>query len=231
MFDGFGALLAEHFTVIAYDQRDWQHVQSAGAVRACRDGRRCGRADRGARLRPRACLRHVARRRDRAGAGRAPSRADRPAGAVEHLPRRRAAALDQSGCLPQACRLACRPARHGGGDRDLLLPAAHIAAHPEVVDIFNGTSRTRRAEATPRRHSRASGRLRSRGDHGADAGAGRRRRPADPAGAHALPGARDRTRADRDPAGPRPCRHLAGARRGGARSHRLPENKKRRKRS
>ena len=94
------------------------------------------------------------------------------------------------------------------------------AAHPEVVDIFNGTSRTAEQTAS-RRHSRKRS-PRSRGDHGADAGwsapttGSSRRRTRSLAREIATHGPRS--------AGPRPCRHLAGARRGGAR-HRLPENK------
>ena len=231
MFDGFGASLAEHFTVIAYDQRDSGGTRNPSVPYGLAE-----MADDAAAL-------IAALGYDRAhvfgtslGGVIAQVMAARHPGRIDRLV---LSSTFRAGVTPSSInpdvfsRLAALRAGLPGTAAEIaayFFPAAHIAAHPEVVDIFNGKGRT--AEQRQRRAGILAQALAKRsGDHlGPDAGAGRRRRPAHPAGSHALPGARDRRRANLDPAGARSCRNPAGARRCGARSHRLSESKRRRKR-
>jgi len=142
MFDAFGALLAEHFTVIAYDQRDSGETRNppspygigemAGDAAALIAGLGYERAHVfGTSLggviaqvlaaeHPRRVDRLVLSSTFRAGA---PPLSINP----EVFPR--LAAL-RTGLPGTAAQIAT-----------YFFPASHIAAHPEVVDIFTGNSR------------------------------------------------------------------------------------------
>src|SRR5215472_503575 len=190
MFDAFGALLAEHFTVIAYDQRD------SGATRNPPTPYGIGEmADDAAALiaglgyhRAHVFGTSLGGVIAQVLAARHPRRVDRlllsstfragtPPMSINPDVFPRLAAL-RSGLPGTAAEIAT-----------YFFPASHIAA---------------------RREPRATRRERPCRDHGIDARAGRRRRPAHPAGAYAVAGAGDRRCADREHPRPRPCRDPAG---------------------
>ncbi|MCW5733567.1 MAG: alpha/beta fold hydrolase [Enhydrobacter sp.] len=150
MFAGFGALLAEHFTVIAYDQRD-----SGGTRNPSLPYGLAELADDAAALI--AALGH-----DRAhvfgtslGGVIAQVLAERHPGRIDRLVLSSTfrAGLTPSSINPDVfSRLAALRAGLPGTAAEIagyFFPAAHIAAHPEVVDIFNGKGRT--AEQRQRR--------------------------------------------------------------------------------
>ncbi|HTE35131.1 MAG TPA: alpha/beta hydrolase [Reyranella sp.] len=150
MFDGFGALLAEHFTVIAYDQRDSGGTRNPPVPYGLAE-----MADDAAALI--AALGH-----DRAhafgtslGGVIAQVLAARHPGRIDRLV---LSSTFRAGVPPLSInpdvfpRLAALRGGLPGTAAEIatyFFPAAHIAAHPEVVDIFNGTSRA--AEQRQRR--------------------------------------------------------------------------------
>ena len=174
-----------------------------------RTGRRCRRPDRRARLRARPCLRHLVRRRDCAGPGRASSGAGRPPGAVEHLPSRCAVAVDQPGFSADLrnCAAACR---HSIGEFAKFFFTRRLPRRsPRSVVDLRRQQTDRRTESAPRRRHTAADLGRSRRDHRADAGAGWRRGPPYSDRAHVVAGARDRQCKDCDHSPCWPCRHTA----------------------
>ena len=150
MFDGFGALLARHFTVIAYDQRD-----SGGTRNPPMPYGLAEMADDAAAL-------IAALGYDRAHvfgtslggviaqvlAARHPARVDRLV-----LSSTFRAGVPPLSINPDVFpKLAALRAGLPGTAAEIatyFFPAVHIAAHPEVIEIFNGTSRT--AEQRQRR--------------------------------------------------------------------------------
>ena len=165
MFNAFVPLLADDFTVIAYDQRDSggtrnppapygfeELADDAAALIAALGYTRCP------------CLRHLVRRRDRASSRLASSGAHRPPGAVEHLPRRRGAALHQSG-ISEVRRAPRPPAGFGSASSpNIFFTKDYLAAHPDASSIFGGNTRTdeqkaRRGAVIPRPISVALGKI------------------------------------------------------------------------
>jgi 3-oxoadipate enol-lactonase len=150
MFDRFGALLAGHFSVIAYDQRDSGGTRNPPASYGLAE-----MADDAAALI--AALGH-----DRAhvfgtslGGAIAQVLAVRHPGRIDRLV---LSSTFRAGVPPLSInpevfpRLAALRAGLPGTAAEIatyFFPAAYIAAHPEVIDIFNGTSRT--AEQRQRR--------------------------------------------------------------------------------
>ena len=150
MFDGFGALLAGHFTVIAYDQRDSGRTRNPPVPYGLAE-----MADDAAAL-------IAALGYDRAhvfgtslGGVIAQVLATRHPARVQRLV---LSSTFRAGVPPLSInpdvfpRLAALRAGLPGTAAEIatyFFPAAHIAAHPEVVDIFNGTNRT--AEQRQRR--------------------------------------------------------------------------------
>lgn len=143
MFDGFGAVLAEHFTVIAYDQRDSGSTRNSPVPYGLAE-----MADDAAALI--AALGH-----DRAhvfgtslGGVIAQVLAARHPGRIDRLV---LSSTFRAGVPPLSInpdvfpRLAALRAGLPGTAAEIatyFFPAAYIAAHPEVIEIFNGTSRT-----------------------------------------------------------------------------------------
>jgi 3-oxoadipate enol-lactonase len=150
MFDDFGALLGEHFTVIAYDQRDSGSTRNPSVPYGLAE-----MADDAAEL-------IVALGYDRAhvfgtslGGVIAQVLAARHPGRIDRLV---LSSTFRAGVPPLSInpdvfpRLAALRSGLPGTAAEIatyFFPATHIAAHPEVVDIFNGTSRT--AEQRQRR--------------------------------------------------------------------------------
>ncbi len=150
MFDGFGALLAKHFTVIAYDQRDSGGTRNPPAPYGLAE-----MADDAGRL-------IAALGYERAHIfGTSLGGAIAQVLAVHHPQRIDRLVLSSTfrpGTPPLSIspdvfpRLAALRAGLPGTAAEIatyFFPDAHIAAHPEVVEIFNGTSRT--AEQRQRR--------------------------------------------------------------------------------
>ena len=115
--------------------------QSAVALWSRRAGGRCRRADRGARLSARPCIRDVARRRHCPAIGRAPPRADRSSGVVQHIPPRAGFARDQSGGISENRGAPQPSAGVGGRTCQYLYTPDYLAAHPQVASRFAGTTR------------------------------------------------------------------------------------------
>jgi pimeloyl-ACP methyl ester carboxylesterase len=150
MFDGFGALLAEHFTVIAYDQRDSGSTRNPSGPYGLAE-----MADDAAAL-------IAALGYERAHVfGTSLGGVIAQVLAVHHPARIDRLVLSstfRAGVSPLSInpdvfpRLATLRAGLPGTAAEIatyFFPASHIAARPEVVDIFNGTSRT--AEQRQRR--------------------------------------------------------------------------------
>lgn len=150
MFDGFGALLAEHFTVIAYDQRDSGSTRNPPAPYGLAE-----MADDAAALIAALGYERTHVFGTSLGGVIAEVLAARHPGRVGRLV---LSSTFRAGVPPLAInpdvfsRLAALRAGLPGTATEIatwFFPAAHIAAHPEVIDIFNGTSRT--AEQRQRR--------------------------------------------------------------------------------
>jgi 3-oxoadipate enol-lactonase len=143
MFDGFGALLAEHFTVIAYDQRDTGSTSNPPEPYGLAE-----MADDAAALI--AALGH-----DRAhvfgtslGGAIAQVLAARHPRRIDRLV---ISSTFRAGVSPLSInpdvfsKLAALRAGLPGTAPEIasyFFPSAHIAAHPDVIDIFSGARRT-----------------------------------------------------------------------------------------
>jgi 3-oxoadipate enol-lactonase len=150
MFDGFGALLAGHFTVIAYDQRDSGGTRNPPVPYGLAE-----MADDAAALIAALGYERAHVFGTSLGGVIAQVLAARHPGRIDRLV---LSSTFRAGVPPLSInpevfpRLAALRAGLPGTAAEIatyFFPAAHIAAHPEVVDIFNGTSRT--AEQRQRR--------------------------------------------------------------------------------
>jgi len=150
MFDAFGALLAEHFTVVAYDQRD-----SGGTRNPPLSYGLTEMADDAAALIAALGYERAHVFGTSLGGVIAQVLAVRHPGRIDRLV---LSSTFRAGVPPPSInpdvfpRLAALRAGLPGTAAEIatfFFPVAHIAAHPEVVDIFNGTSRT--AEQRQRR--------------------------------------------------------------------------------
>jgi 3-oxoadipate enol-lactonase len=142
MFDAFGALLAEHFTVVAYDQRDsgatrnpptpYGIVEMADDAAALIAGLGCDRAhvfgtSLGGVIAQVLAARHP-QRVDRLVLS-STFRAGTPPLSINPEVFPKLGAL-RAGLPGTAAEIAT-----------YFFPASHVAAHPEVIDIFTGNSR------------------------------------------------------------------------------------------
>lgn len=150
MFDGFGALLAEHFTVVAYDQRDSGGTRNPSVPYGLAE-----MADDAAALIAALGYERAHVFGTSLGGVIAQVLATRHPGRIDRLV---LSSTFRAGVPPLSINpdvfsgLAALRAGLPGTAAEIatyFFPAAHIAAHPEVVDIFNGTSRT--AEQRQRR--------------------------------------------------------------------------------
>jgi 3-oxoadipate enol-lactonase len=150
MFDGFGSLLAEHFSVIAYDQRDSGGTRNPPAPYGLDEMAGDAAALIAALGYERAHVFGTS-----LGGVIAQVLAARHPGRIDRLV---LSSTFRAGVSPLSINpevfpgLAALRAGLPGTAAEIatyFFPAAHTAAHPEVVDIFNGTSRT--AEQRQRR--------------------------------------------------------------------------------
>jgi 3-oxoadipate enol-lactonase len=142
MFDAFGALMAEHFTVVAYDQRD------SGATRNPRTPYGIGEmADDAAALITGLGYERAHVFGTSLGGVIAQVLATRHPQRVARLV---LSSTFRAGALPMSINpevfptLAALRAGLPGTAAEIatyFFPASHIAAHPEVIDIFTGNSR------------------------------------------------------------------------------------------
>jgi pimeloyl-ACP methyl ester carboxylesterase len=226
MFDAFGAALARHFTVIAYDQRDSGATRNppspyglgeladdlAGLIAALGYARAhvFGTSFGGA-------IAQVA-------AVRNPACIDRLVLASTFRVGVSVASINPEG-FPRFAELRGRLPESLPAFAEYFFAASYIAAHPEALAIFAGNKRD--AGQRERRGAvLASGQDLARRDRGANIGTGGKRRPSDSACTYLVAGTRDSRRPQRDRRGRRPCRHDSGSGGGGGAGEGLSAKRK-----